>query len=144
MQDSSPRQPVERQSIWSVPGHLGRWYGGIFAFQYLVFLGLTIWDELAHGASENTVQLILAVQRGMTANILNIAASTYVALEGVMLAQWLRERDKRKEEEAEERVRQWEAWHERMQEAQQAGQPFDEPPPGQQDQRQRRRNRAQR
>ena len=133
MQDNSPRQPEERQSIWSVPGHLGRWYGGIFAFQYLVFLGLTIWDELAYGASDNTVQIVLAVQRGMTANILNIAASTYVALEGVMLAQWLRERDKRKEEEAAERVRQWEAWHERMQEAHQAGQPFDEPPPGQQD-----------
>ena len=138
MQDSSPRQSVERQSIWSVPGHLGRWYGGIFAFQYLVFLGLTIWDELAHGASENTVQLILAVQRGMTANILNIAASTYVALEGVMLAQWLKERDKRKEQEAIERARQderreWQAWYERMQEAQQAGQPFDEPPPGHQE-----------
>ena len=133
VQEGRETQARERQSIWSVPGHLGRWYGGIFAFQYLLFLGLTIWDEAVSRTSENTVQIILAVQRGMTANILNMAASTYVALEGVMLAQWLKERDKRKEEEATKKVRQWEAWHERMQEAQREGRPFDEPPPGQQD-----------
>ena len=90
------------------------------------------------------MQTILAVQRGMTANILNIAASTYVALEGVMLAQWLKERDKRKEREAVERAQekveeaqekavkvqqQWQAWYERMQAAQREGRPFDEPPP---------------
>ena len=140
MQDRNPGYPQERQSIWSVPGHLGRWYGGIFALQYLVFLGLTIWDEVAYQASENTIQIVLAVQRGMTANILNIAASTYVALESVMLAQWLRERDKKKEKEAIEKARQeerqeWQAWYERMQEAQSNGQHFDEPPPGQQEEK---------
>ena len=134
-QDSGPMQPQERQSIWSIPGHLGRWYGGIFAFQYLVLLGLTVWDELVYQSSQNAVQTILAVQRGMTANILNIVASTYLILDGVMLAQWLRERDKRKQEEAAEEVRQWQAWYERMQAAQQAGQPFDDPPPGQHDKR---------
>ena len=138
VQEGRETQVRERQSIWSVPGHLGRWYGGIFAFQYLMFLGLTIWDEVVYQSSENAVQVVLAVQRGMTANILNMAASTYVALEGVMLAQWLRERDKRKEREAVERARQderqeWQAWYERMQEAQREGRPFDEPPPGQQD-----------
>ena len=100
MQDNRPEQPPARQAIWSIPGHLGRWYGGIFVFQYLVFLGLTIWDEVVYQTGNNTVQTILAVQRGMTANILNIAASAYVILEGVMLAHWLRERDKRKEQEA--------------------------------------------
>lgn len=138
VQEGRQTQARERQSIWSIPGHLGRWYGGIFAFQYLLFLGLTTWDELVYQSSENAIQVVLAVQRGMTANILNMVASTYVALEGVMLAQWLKERDKRKEREAVERARQderreWQAWYERMQEAQQAGQPFDEPPPGQQD-----------
>jgi hypothetical protein len=116
---------------------LGRWYGGIFVFQYLVFLGLTIWDEVVYQTGNNTVQTILAVQRGMTANILNIAASAYVILEGVMLAHWLRERDKRKEQEAveeaikarQEERRQWQAWYERWQDAQREGRPFDEPPP---------------
>jgi hypothetical protein len=109
---------------------LGRWYGVIFAVQYLVFLGLTIWDEVLYQSGHNVVQTILAIQRGMTANILNIAASAYVALEGVMLAQWLRERDKRKQQEAIDQVRQqWRAWYERMQAAQREGRPFDEPPP---------------
>ena len=142
MQDNRPEQPPARQAIWSIPGHLGRWYGGIFAFQYLVFLGLTIWDEVVYRTGDNAVQNILAVQRGMTANILNIAASAYVILEGVMLAQWLKERDQRKQQEAMERVReegreegrqegreQWQAWYERQQAAQQEGRPFDEPPP---------------
>ena len=126
-------QPPERQSIWSIPGHLGRWYGGIFAGQYLFFLGLTIWDELVYQTGDNSVQTVLAVQRGMTGNILNIAASTYVILEGVMLAHWLKERDQRKEREAVERAervqRQWQSWYERMQTAQWLGLPFDEPPP---------------
>ena len=47
-----------------------------------------------------------------------------------MLAQWLRERDKRKQQEAIDQVRQqWRAWYERMQAAQREGRPFDEPPP---------------
>ena len=137
MQDNRPEQPTARQAIWSIPGHLGRWYGGIFAFQYLVFLGLTIWDEVVYRTGDNAVQTVLAVQRGMTANILNIAASAYVILEGVMLAQWLKERDQRKQQEALEQAREeaqeerkkWLAWYERWQDAQRAGRPFDEPPP---------------
>ncbi|MDE2778793.1 MAG: hypothetical protein OXI91_03840 [Chloroflexota bacterium] len=52
-----------------------------------------------------------------------------------MLAQWLRERHKRREKEAidkaESLVRQWEAWYERKQTAEKKGLTFDEPPPGQ-------------
>ena len=137
MQDNRLEQPPARQAIRSIPGHWGRWYGGIFAFQYLVFLGLTIWDEVVYRTGDNAVQNILAVQRGMTANILNIAASAYVILEGVMLAQWLKERDQRKQREALEQAREetqeerkkWLAWYERWQDAQREGRPFDEPPP---------------
>ena len=137
MQDNRLEQPPARQAIWSIPGHLGRWYGGIFAFQYLVFLGLIIWDEVVYRTGDNAVQNILAVQRGMTANILNIAASAYVILEGVMLAQWLKERDQRKQrealeqarEEAQEERKKWLAWYERGQDAQREGRRFDEPPP---------------
>ena len=87
-------------SYLEYPRPFGTLVRGIFVFQYLVFLGLTIWDEVVYQTGNNTVQTILAVQRGMTANILNIAASAYAILEGVMLAHWLRERDKRKEQEA--------------------------------------------
>ena len=51
-----------------------------------------------------------------------------------MLAQWLRERDQRKQREAikearEEERQQWLAWYERLQDAQREGRPFDELPP---------------
>ena len=128
-------QTQERYSIWSVPGRLWRWYVALFVIQYLAFLGLIIWSETNNAGGSNPVQVLIDVQQGMTAIILNMAASTYIVLEGVMLAQWLRERDKRREKEAidkaEGQVRQWEAWYERKQSAEKKGQPFDEPPPGQ-------------
>ena len=141
-QDNQPSYQAEgeRESIWSIARRLRNWYAWIFSVEYLIFLGLTIWDEVHYQTGDNALQTVLAVRRGMTANILDIAASAYVALEGVMLAQWLKERDQRKEREAiekaeraveqvaEERQR-WLAWYERMQEAQRAGQPFTEPPP---------------
>ena len=156
-QDNQPNYQAEgeRESIWSIARRLRNWYAWIFSVEYLIFLGLTIWDEVHYQTGDNALQTVLAVRRGMTANILDIAASAYVALEGVMLAQWLKERDQRKEREAiekaeravqmaeqieqtaaqqaaeqvaEERQR-WLAWYERMQEAQRAGQPFTEPPP---------------
>lgn len=125
----------ERQSIWSVPGHLWRWYVALFVIQYFAFLGLIIWSEAFKRGESDPVQVLINVQQGMTASVLNMAASTYIVLEGVMLAQWLRERDKRKEKEAidkaENQIKQWQAWYERMESAKKSGQPFDEPPPGQ-------------
>ena len=62
-----------------------------------------------------------------------------------MLAEWLRERDQRREQAAVERAEaearraeaalrerdhQWRAWYWRQQAAIQDGRPFDEPPPG--------------
>ena len=121
--------------MWSVPGHLWRWYVVIFVLQYFAFLGLTIWDEVMHLSGGGAIEVTLNVQRGMTASILNMAASTYLVLEGVMLAQWLMERDRRKREERLREVRdevdgQWRAWYKRMQAAQSEGRPFSEPPPG--------------
>ena len=138
VQDGRSPQTGDRQSIWSVPGHLWRWYVVIFVIQYFVFLGLTIWDEVANRCGDGAVRVILNVQTGMTGNILNIAASTYVILEGFMLAQWLRERDQQKREKADDKMKEmgrleerqvWQAWYERMQTARQEGRPFDEPPP---------------
>ena len=133
VQDGRSPQDRDRQSIWSVPGHLWRWYVVIFVIQYFVFLGLTIWDEVATRGGAGAVRVILNVQSGMTGNLLNIAASTYVILEGFMLAQWLRERDERKRANAAKENQEWRAWYERWQAAKQEGCPFDEPPPSQRD-----------
>ena len=99
-------------------------------------MGLTIWDEVHYQTGDNALQTVLAVRRGMTANILDIVVSAYVILEGVMLAQWLKDRDQRKEREAVKEAQkatelnqQWQAWYERQQAAFREGRPFDEPPP---------------
>lgn len=150
------RPPAERESIWSVPRRLRAWYAGIFVTEYLLFLALTIWDEVVYQTGDNAVQTILAAQRGMSQNLLQIAGSAYVILEVYMLAEWLRERDQRREQAAVERAEaeaqraeqaeaalqkalrearqeanhQWRAWYWRQQAAFQNGRPFDEPPPG--------------
>ena len=98
------RPPAERESIWSVPRRLRAWYAGIFVTEYLLFLALTIWDEVVYQTGDNAVQTILAVQRGMSQNLLQIAGSAYVILEVYMLAEWLRERDQRREQAAVERA----------------------------------------
>ena len=123
------RPEGERESIWSIGRRLRNWYAWIFSIEYLLFLGLTIWDEVYYQTGDNALQTVLAVRRGMTANILDIVASAYVILEGVMLAQWLKERDQRKEREAVKLNQQWQAWYERQQAAFREGRPFDEPPP---------------
>ena len=146
------RPPAERESIWSVPRRLRAWYAGIFVTEYLLFLALTIWDEVVYQTGDNAVQTILAVQRGMSQNLLQIAGSAYVILEVYMLAEWLRERDQRREQAAVERAEaearqaaaeaqraeaarqelnhKWRAWYWRQRAAFQNGRPFDEPPPG--------------
>lgn len=135
MQGNRQAQARDRQSIWSVPGHLWPWYIVIFVVQYFSFLGMTVWHEVVNRGSSGGIEVTLEVQKGMTASILNMAASTYTILEGIMLAQWLRERDQKKEQKArehgqlEERL-EWQAWLERMQTAHLEGVPFDEPPPG--------------
>ena len=115
----------ERESIWSVPRRLRRWYAVIFVVQYLIFLGLTIYDVVVNQPAAGLVATILAVQRGMTANILNIAASAYANLEVYMLADWLREWDrnrfrKSRQQARTERRQREQAERERQQTAQRA------------------------
>lgn len=108
----------ERESIWSVPRRLRRWYAAIFVVQYLIFLGLTIYDVLVNQPAAGLVATILAVQRGMTANILNIAASAYATLEVYMLADWLREWDRNRLRKSRQQART--ERQQRQQEAQRA------------------------
>ena len=93
------RADEERESIWSVPRRLLRWYVGIFLVEYLIFLGLTLWDEAVSKAGAGVVATILAAHRGMSDNLLHIAGSAYVIVEVSMLADWLREITERKERE---------------------------------------------
>ena len=142
---SNPRAVAQSGACPGICGYR-MWF--LFALQYFIFLGLNIWNEIANRSDSGTVQVVLSVQKEMTASILNMAASTYLILEGVMLAQWLKDRDKRKQREAfdegkdegrdegsDETHQIWQAWYGRMQAAQREGLPFDEPPPGQENER---------
>ncbi len=148
MQDNqSGQMRPSRESIWSIPRHLRRWYAGVFILQYFSFLGLTIWEKVQQQQlGADLAEMVLTANRGMGPHIPNIVASAYVIVEGIMLAEWLREWDQRRVERAEERGRGegleeglekgrdaerqlWEAWYERHQTALREGKPFDEPPP---------------
>ena len=132
MQDNQSGQTrPSRESIWSIPRHLRRWYAGVFILQYFSFLGLTIWEKVQQQQlGADLAEMVLTANRGMGPHIPNIVASAYVIVEGIMLAEWLREWDQRRVEKArEERDRIWEAWYERQQAAFREGKPFDEPPP---------------
>ena len=140
MQDNQSGQTrPSRESIWSIPRHLRRWYAGVFILQYFSFLGLTIWEKVQQQQlGADLAEMVLTANRGMGPHIPNIVASAYVIVEGIMLAEWLREWDQRRVERAEERGvekgrgerdRLWEAWYERQQAAFREGKSFDEPPP---------------
>ena len=139
MQDNQSGQTrPSRESIWSIPRHLRRWYAGVFILQYFSFLGLTIWEKVQQQQlGEDLAEMVLTANRGMGPHIPNIVASAYVIVEGIMLAEWLREWDQRRvekareegKEEAREERRLWQAWYERQQAAFREGKPFDEPPP---------------
>ena len=132
MQDNQSGQTrPSRESIWSIPRHLRRWYAGVFILQYFSFLGLTIWEKVQQQQlGADLAEMVLTANRGMGPHIPNIVASAYVIVEGIMLAEWLREWDQRRVEKAREEERQlWQAWYERQQAAFREGKPFDEPPP---------------
>ena len=132
MQDNQSGQTrPSRESIWSIPRHLRRWYAGVFILQYFSFLGLTIWEKVQQQQlGADLAEMVLTANRGMGPHIPNIVASAYVIVEGIMLAEWLREWDQRRVEKArEEERRLWQAWYERQQAAFREGRPFDEPPP---------------
>ena len=132
-----------RESIWSV-GEPWRWL--YFTF-FLLLMGagssLVGWDTLfGEGADEGVVQLLLAAFMAQAA--VSVASAgmslgiTEVVMLSTMLARKLDERKARILREgrqegrlAERAVRdaEWDAWLERMQTAQAAGEAFDEPPP---------------
>ena len=128
-----------RESIWSV-GEPWRWL--YFTF-FLLLMGagssLVGWDTLfGEGSDEGVVQLLLtAFMAEAAVSVASAGVSlgiTEVVMLSTMLARKLDERKARILREgrlAERAVRdaEWDAWLERMQAAQAAGEAFNEPPP---------------
>ena len=140
-----------RESIWSV-GEPWRWLYFTF-FLLLMGVGSTLvgWDTLfGEGGNEGMVQLLLAAFMAEAAVSVASAGMSLGITEAVMLSTMLaRKLDERKArilregrqdglregrlaglaEGSAARDTEWDAWLERMQAAQAAGESFDEPPP---------------
>ena len=124
-----------RESIWSV-GEPWRWlYFTFFLLLMGVGSSLVGWDTLfGEGADRGMVQLLLAAFMAEAAVSVASAGMSLGITEVVMLSTMLaRKLDERKarilREGSAARDTEWDAWLERMQAAQAAGETFDEPPP---------------
>ena len=119
----------QRESIWSVGKGVKHIYFALFIGQ---FTAGTIW-MVQHGVAS-----LAALCHDLAALAITVAALSMVITETgrylmVLAAAFEEWREKRRREQIARAVREnnaeWEAWNERRMQAEQRGEPFDEPPP---------------
>ena len=134
---NNDREP-ERESIWSVARRLRPLFSVILIAQFLAFLGINAYKVITVDNPGDLFDIITGAYERTSSQSFSILLATYTLTEVIMLASWLKERDRKRELAAEERGleegreakdREWRAWYERYQAAQREGRPFDEPPP---------------
>ena len=145
MDEQQQQQPEpERESVWSVAR---RWVPWCLALIFLLTIGWTAfvaWTLATHGnyASISLLAIDTAGKSGPAAPLILLLAVCVVSLadslEGMVvvtkryldskLVEPIRKR--LREEGAQERQKEWDAWNSRRLEAEARGEPFDEPPPG--------------
>lgn len=104
----------EREPIWTVPADWRETYFILFNVQIIIGLGLITWNEAtSRRASDNFVNVLVAVCESMAPVIITIAAVTIALVEALrMLSErYLRRRFRqgREEGQVEERSK-WEEW----------------------------------
>ncbi len=138
----SNRYENDRESIWTIPTKLKRWYFALFSVQVVAATGWIIWtgidDETVRGPSEILLHLwqYLAPAAIASATFALVIVDT---VNGIMvLSTWLEEvLEKRKQRQIrdaavtarEDERQRWLGWNRRREEAAAAGKEFDEPPP---------------
>ena len=128
-----------RITIWGVPSAWTWFYYGVFGIQVIVLSAAVIWNETISVADDSLYQTYLAILHNISPGILTIAAQTItaiMAMEGVrVIAEaYLKKRfrDGKAEGMAEgEQMAHsaWTVWNEKRLDAEERGEPFDEPPP---------------
>ena len=130
--DERPQQVMTgepRESIWSVSRGVKHVYFALFIGQ---FSAGTLW-RVAQG-----VESLVVLWYDLAALALTVAALSMVITETgryvmVLAAAFEEWREKRRREQIARAVREtnaeWDAWNERRMQAEQRGEPFDEPPP---------------
>ena len=148
-----------RESIWSVPPGRMAQYLALFTLFASMGLGFLLWYEIFSNTSDTLPQTVLAIIKGLGLNTAGAAGLSFQIVEGpkfVMVVadyftkRWLNplKEQLRQEGRAEGRAEghaegraegqvegraetnaEWEAWNARRMEAEEKGEPFDEPPP---------------
>ena len=120
----------EQISIWSVRRRLFISYFLTFSLLFAFISGISAWlsyvpaNDVRHAA-----ELAMNAMGLASGRILWLAAFSIITVEvgNVIVEYLIVDRYKRGKEEANKK---WQAWYERMQDAQRNGRPFEEPPPG--------------
>ena len=133
----------ERESIWTIPAKLKRWYFALFSIQVVIaavwLVTTAIVDESRNGVPDILTYLWLnmapaAVSSATFALVLVDSANGIMVL-STWLEDELKKRRERQIQAAEdrgraERQREWLEWNQRREAAATAGEEFNEPPPG--------------
>ncbi len=149
----------DRESVWSIPKKWWAIFSVIFSVEVLVAAVFIIHYEVTRGGHIDLTETIVAVTERLAIIPLLAAVSCIMLFQGVEFVMFIRdalgdifiepirERHRRQgrrqgraegrtEGRAEGRVegrvethRDWDAWYRRLLEAQEKGEPFDEPPP---------------
>lgn len=137
----------ERESIWTIPAELKRWYFALFSIQVVIAAVWLIRTAIADGSRNGVPDILTFLWLNMAPAAVSSATFALVIVDtvnGVMvLSTWLEETiEKRKQRQiksaadkaradgiTEERQR-WQEWNRRREAAAAAGEEFNEPPPG--------------
>ena len=159
-QEERPSHRVEndRESIWTIPTRLKRWYFALFSIQAVAatawIIRTAIVDERVSGASEVLLFLWQYLAPAAVASATFALVIVDAANGNMVLSTWLQETlEKRRQREQERHRREvqaaaqaaadkasdeareterqkWLEWNQRRVEAEAAGEDFNEPPPG--------------
>ena len=138
-----PAENVQRVAIWSVHPRVQEWYFWVFAAQTFGITLPELWGRVRMSVQTDGWGTVLTAYKGawdaISGQLLSAAITTLIATEIggslVMIASRLYEnlqnvRKQRREEGRAELEAEIQAWYTRQQEALAKGEPFDEPPPG--------------
>ena len=144
-EQEKPRE--ERESIWSIPTKYKRWYFGLFSIQVIIATAWMIREAIGNQSLPSIPEKIAFVWQGIAPMAVTSAAFSLIIIEAwaasMVIASWLEETlEKRKQRQidaAEKRglargraelQREWLEWNRRREAAAAAGEDFNEPPPG--------------
>ena len=137
----------ERESIWSIPAKYKGWYFSLFSIQFIIAAVWLIWVSVTDDTLPSIPKKVLFIWQGMAPMAISSAAFSLVIVEAwrmtMVIASWLEETlEKRRQRqiraaadkartEGEQAVQQrWVDWNRRREAAMSAGEDFNEPPPG--------------